>query len=381
MANLEKVVYLTEAQKETLFTNGTLTANGNTITYNDNDLYITPKEGEIVRRALDLTSIRTSHAGASGETPRYIPGKWHIDTGADPQNGDIYVVQTPEASTGGGIYLSVHGTADTDYHPIILNTTAIMTTHFAAGTTLMLVYESDSIGSAYELEPTTNSKENITGVFRVLNFYDANTNTLLRTYASSSANELPIPGMASSTSMGVPSHTSSYKDIYGGIPATAANRPVIKLSTGVLRSPAGIELGTSSSKNGSLVFHNSSNANEVSIAPGTVSSDITITLPSSTGTLALKSDIKAVQTGSITLSATWSGSGPYTQTVTVSGCTITANSKIDLQPDATVLGTLISDNVQGLFISNNNGTLTATAVGAKPSTALTVQCTITEVGS
>lgn len=48
MANLEKVVYLTEAQKETLFTNGTLTANGNTINYNDNDLYITPEEDQNV---------------------------------------------------------------------------------------------------------------------------------------------------------------------------------------------------------------------------------------------------------------------------------------------------------------------------------------------
>lgn len=50
MANLEKVVYLTEAQKETLFTDGTLTANGNTITYNDNDLYITPAEDNTAKK-------------------------------------------------------------------------------------------------------------------------------------------------------------------------------------------------------------------------------------------------------------------------------------------------------------------------------------------
>ena len=41
MANLNKVIYLTEEQKEALFTNGTLTVNGQTITYNDNDIYIT----------------------------------------------------------------------------------------------------------------------------------------------------------------------------------------------------------------------------------------------------------------------------------------------------------------------------------------------------
>lgn len=41
MANLNKVIYLTEEQKEALFANGTLTVNGQTITYNDNDMYIT----------------------------------------------------------------------------------------------------------------------------------------------------------------------------------------------------------------------------------------------------------------------------------------------------------------------------------------------------
>lgn len=42
MANLNKIVYLSEEQKNTLFTTGSVTANGTTITYNPNDLYITP---------------------------------------------------------------------------------------------------------------------------------------------------------------------------------------------------------------------------------------------------------------------------------------------------------------------------------------------------
>lgn len=82
---------------------------------------------------------------------------------------------------------------------------------------------------------------------------------------------------------------------------------------------------------------------------------------------------------SITLSATWSGSDPYTQTVTISGYTVTANSKIDLQPDATALAQMIDDGTSALWIENNNGTLTAYALGAGTSVALTVQCTITEV--
>lgn len=79
----------------------------------------------------------------------------------------------------------------------------------------------------------------------------------------------------------------------------------------------------------------------------------------------------------VNLSATWSGTGPYTQTVTVPG--VTANSKIDLQPTAAQLQQLVDDGVLALYISNNNGVLTATALGAAPTVALTLQCTLTEV--
>ena len=82
---------------------------------------------------------------------------------------------------------------------------------------------------------------------------------------------------------------------------------------------------------------------------------------------------------SVTLSATWSGDDPYTQTVTISGETITTNSKIDLQPDATALAQMIDDGTSALWIENNNGALTAYAIGAGTSVALTIQCTIAEV--
>lgn len=83
------------------------------------------------------------------------------------------------------------------------------------------------------------------------------------------------------------------------------------------------------------------------------------------------------QVGSISLSSTWSGSDPYSQTVTVTGATVTANSKIDIQLTAAQIASLISAGVTGMVIENNGGTLTAWAVGASPS-AMTVQCTVEE---
>lgn len=82
---------------------------------------------------------------------------------------------------------------------------------------------------------------------------------------------------------------------------------------------------------------------------------------------------------SVTLSTTWSGNGPYTQTVTITGATVTANTKVDLQPDATALQQMLDDGTTALYIVNNNGTLTAYALSAAPTAALTIQVTLTEV--
>lgn len=84
--------------------------------------------------------------------------------------------------------------------------------------------------------------------------------------------------------------------------------------------------------------------------------------------------------GTITLTAAnWTGSGPFTQTVMVTGATITANSKVDIQPDATVIQQMLTVGMSALFIANNAGVLTAYAIGATFSGDVTVQATVTEV--
>lgn len=84
--------------------------------------------------------------------------------------------------------------------------------------------------------------------------------------------------------------------------------------------------------------------------------------------------------GTISFGTLWTDhSGYYTQTVTVTGATVTANSKIDLQPDKDAIALLAAAGATSMYIENNNGTLTAVLVGGFPSTSFTMQCTVTEV--
>lgn len=86
-----------------------------------------------------------------------------------------------------------------------------------------------------------------------------------------------------------------------------------------------------------------------------------------------------IDTGTMALSSTWTGSGPWTQVATITGATVTANSKVDLQPTAAQLSALIADGVTALVAENVSGTVTVTAFGAAPSTSLSLQITVTEV--
>jgi hypothetical protein len=88
-----------------------------------------------------------------------------------------------------------------------------------------------------------------------------------------------------------------------------------------------------------------------------------------------------VYTDTLDIVNTWSGSDPYTASANLDNYIATANTKVDIQPDSTVIAQLITDGVKALYIANNNGTLTAYAIGAAPSTSLTTQVTCMEVTS
>ena len=87
----------------------------------------------------------------------------------------------------------------------------------------------------------------------------------------------------------------------------------------------------------------------------------------------------SIVTGSLSLTELWEDHGTYfTQALTFAG--MPANGKVDLQPDYATINQLIEDGVTSLYVENTDGVLTAYATGAAPTAALTIQCTITEVG-
>lgn len=72
----------------------------------------------------------------------------------------------------------------------------------------------------------------------------------------------------------------------------------------------------------------------------------------------------------------WKGAdSPFSQTVNVEG--VSANSMVDLSADAQTLE-LLNENKTAVYLENEGGTVTAVAVGAKPTANLTLQAIIIE---
>ena len=162
-----------------------------------------------------------------------LPGITNLETGL------YFVYKIPVAGHNTyGIGLSINNSPD--YHPVVSQVSTGTGSRYGVGANILLVYDANLSAKIH----INNVSTTVTGCWVVVNDYDANTNTLLRTYASSSTNELPLVGVSTSANMSIPSHTSNYKDLYGGIPETKANRPTMQLSTGLVKVPGGINTTT-----------------------------------------------------------------------------------------------------------------------------------------
>ncbi len=100
MADLKKIVYLTEAQKEELFTNNSVTANGVTVTFNADDLYVTSNSGSApivdgnnIHRKVWATQNATVPTGATAGDIVLVESNAPVNS-----QSVIYVVQTGESN-------------------------------------------------------------------------------------------------------------------------------------------------------------------------------------------------------------------------------------------------------------------------------------------
>lgn len=100
MADLKKIVYLTEAQKEELFTNNTVTANGVTVTFNADDLYVTSNggnspivDGNGMHRKVWATQNATVPTGATAGDIVLVESNAPVNS-----QSAIYVVRTGESN-------------------------------------------------------------------------------------------------------------------------------------------------------------------------------------------------------------------------------------------------------------------------------------------
>ena len=88
---------------------------------------------------------------------------------------------------------------------------------------------------------------------------------------------------------------------------------------------------------------------------------------------------KQIIVDTVFIGTSWTGNGPYTQVIAVGEAD--ADSKVDIQPDATIIQKLIDAGTTALYIVNDNGVFSAVAIGSAPTESLTVQCTITKTAA
>lgn len=92
MANLGKIVYLSEAQLATLIANGTITVDGKTVVYSENDIYMTP-------------SWANDDAGALSAAMSYVvSGNKSIESVTIPVGAYVRLVGSTITGRSDGIY-------------------------------------------------------------------------------------------------------------------------------------------------------------------------------------------------------------------------------------------------------------------------------------
>lgn len=248
----------------------------------------------------------------SGQTNRYVPSEWKFNTGVTVADGDIFTIKIPVAGISYGVWVSMDN--GTTYYPVAINGTTRLGTHYGSGSFLTLQYENSGSVSVYA-RGGSDSSSTVTKIFRVVNFYNSDTNTQVRVYRQTTGYNNDYPLLASRTlasSIGTAGTNSSYTAIYGVMWDDTTKIPTLNPSTGEIKAVkfTGAFNGTATSATSATTASKLSNTSKVGDTnkpvyftangvPATISYEINKAVPSD----AVFTDTKVTQTASTTNSS------------------------------------------------------------------------------
>lgn len=130
------------------------------------------------------TDAGTSYGVAGVTSGSRIYSKWYVNLDNKVKtltDGMLILIRVPVAGSSSGTAITIDGT---NFHPVVFNTSEKVTTHYGVGTILLLTYDSTGTCSVYGNATGVASKStaSLTGVWRVMNNYQTDTNTLVRVY-------------------------------------------------------------------------------------------------------------------------------------------------------------------------------------------------------
>lgn len=205
---------------------------------------LTMTSGKPINQILTGSGTAAKDNGASA-SPRYTPAKWTFNTGLTVSDGDIFTIKIPVAGHTYGIYMSVNN--GTNYYPVVANGTGRVTTHYPVNNYIQVIFEAS--GSAASMTPlagadAANGSTITGGVFRVLNYYDANT-----TYSAMSVAEMKT-GTATSSRVIRADYLKTFLSTLGGTALTLTHDATNGLVLNHDNYATAGTVGTSSATNG-----------------------------------------------------------------------------------------------------------------------------------
>ena len=121
--------------------------------------------------------VSTSGVAGNATSGSYLSTRWYCSGVNDittPYNGMMVATKIPVAGvSGAGVVFSINGNTDSEYHPILYNSTTALTSHYPVGSVMIFTYDTTVSASRYL---TSNKSTSISGCWKSIADYDS-TNT------------------------------------------------------------------------------------------------------------------------------------------------------------------------------------------------------------